>query len=71
MSMLSPKDCRDFAAECVVLANGSVDAEFQSILFNVARSWNNTAAFNEHRARAMNSHEVVVVKLELATLIVQ
>jgi hypothetical protein len=71
MSMLSPTDCRDFAAECVLLANASADAEFQSILFNVARSWNNTAAFNEQRARAMNCHETVVAKLELATLIVQ
>jgi hypothetical protein len=68
--MLSPTDCREFAAECVVLANGSADAEFQSILFNVARSWNNTAASYEQQARA-NCHEAVVAKLELATLIVQ
>jgi hypothetical protein len=71
MSMLSRTDCREFAAECVVLANGSADAEFQSILFNVARSWYNAAAFNEQRARAMNCHEAVVAKLELVTLIVQ
>jgi hypothetical protein len=54
-----------------VLANGSADAEFQSILFNVAQSWNNTAASYEQQARAMNCHEAVVAKLELLTLIVQ
>jgi hypothetical protein len=31
--MVNPKDCRDFAAQCVEIANSSGDARFQTVLF--------------------------------------
>lgn len=51
--MLNPKDCRDFATQCVEIANSSSDAKFHTILFNMAQTWNNIAVSQEEKALAM------------------
>jgi hypothetical protein len=53
--MVSATDCRDFAAQCIDLANSSGDGRFQSILFRMASEWTGVAEFHEERELTLNS----------------
>jgi hypothetical protein len=47
--MINPTDCREFAAQCIELANKSGNGGFQSILFNMAHKWTRIAESREER----------------------
>ena len=48
--MLSSKDCRDNAAQCVTLGNEAATVEEQNLFFDMARNWTELAERLERRA---------------------